>query len=168
MKNSCVRVCTNYGDFTMELNAKQAPKTVANFLQYVNEGHYNGTVFHRVISNFMIQGGGFLPGMQEKPTHDPVDNEANNKLKNEMYSVAMARTTDPHSATAQFFINVQDNAFLDFKSATPQGWGYCVFGKVIEGESVIDEIKMQPTGNVGFHQDVPKRDVVIKSIEVIA
>jgi peptidyl-prolyl cis-trans isomerase B (cyclophilin B) len=152
----------------MELNAKQAPKTVANFLQYVNEGHYNGTVFHRVISNFMIQGGGFLPGMQEKPTHDPVDNEANNKLKNEMYSVAMARTTDPHSATAQFFINVQDNAFLDFKSATPQGWGYCVFGKVIEGESVIDEIKMQPTGNVGFHQDVPKRDVVIKSIEVIA
>ncbi|MCL2298076.1 MAG: peptidylprolyl isomerase [Proteobacteria bacterium] len=168
MKNAHVRVSTNYGDFTIELNGKQAPKTVANFLQYVNDGHYNGTIFHRVISNFMIQGGGFLPGMQEKPTRDPIDNEANNKLKNEMYTVAMARTTEPHSATSQFFINVQDNAFLDFKSATPQGWGYCVFGKVIEGESVIDDIKMQPTGRVGFHQDVPKSDIVIKSIEVIS
>ncbi|MCL2310282.1 MAG: peptidylprolyl isomerase [Proteobacteria bacterium] len=168
MKTSLVRVRTNYGDFTIELNGKQAPKTVANFLQYVRDGHYNGTIFHRVISNFMIQGGGFLPGMKEKPTRDPIDNEANNKLKNEIYTVAMARTTEPHSATSQFFINVQDNAFLDFKSATPQGWGYCVFGKVVEGESVIDDIKMQPTTRVGFHQDVPKRDIVIQSIEVIS
>jgi peptidyl-prolyl cis-trans isomerase B (cyclophilin B) len=167
MKNSNVRVCTNYGEFTIELNAKKAPKTVANFLQYVKDGHYAGTLFHRVISNFMIQGGGFLPGMQEKKTRKPVDNEADNRLKNEIYTVAMARTTDPHSATSQFFINVQDNAFLDFKSATPQGWGYCVFGKVIEGENVIDDIKMQPTTSVGFHQDVPKRDVVIKSMELI-
>ncbi|MDR0246882.1 MAG: peptidyl-prolyl cis-trans isomerase [Burkholderiales bacterium] len=168
MKNSLVRVSTNYGDFTIELNAKQAPKTVANFLQYVSDGHYNGTIFHRVISNFMIQGGGFLPEMKEKPTRDPIDNEASAKLKNEMYTVAMARTTEPHSATSQFFINVQDNAFLDFKSATAQGWGYCVFGKVIEGESVIDDIKMQPTTRFGFHQDVPKRDIVIKSIEAIS
>ncbi len=168
MKTPLVKVCTNYGDFTIELNAKQAPKTVANFLQYVRDGHYNGTIFHRVISNFMIQGGGFLPGMKEKPTRDPIDNEANNKLKNEMYTVAMARTSEPHSATAQFFINVQDNAFLDFKGATPQGWGYCVFGKVIEGESVVDEIKMKPTTRVGFHQDVPKNDIVIKSIELMA
>jgi len=168
MKTSLVKVSTNYGDFTIELNAKQAPKTVANFLQYVRDGHYNGTIFHRVISNFMIQGGGFLPGMQEKPTREPIDNEANNKLKNEIYTVAMARTTEPNSATSQFFINVQDNAFLDFKSATPQGWGYCVFGKVIEGESVIDQIKMQPTGRFGFHQDVPKRDIIIKSIEEIS
>ncbi|MDR2710162.1 MAG: peptidyl-prolyl cis-trans isomerase [Burkholderiales bacterium] len=168
MKTALVRVSTNYGDFTIELNAKQAPKTVANFLQYVRDGHYNGTIFHRVISNFMIQGGGFLPGMKEKATREPIDNEANNKLKNESYTVAMARTTEPNSATSQFFINVQDNAFLDFKSATPQGWGYCVFGKVVEGESVIDEIKMQPTGRVGFHQDVPKRDIIIKSIEVIS
>jgi peptidyl-prolyl cis-trans isomerase B (cyclophilin B) len=168
MKNSLVRVSTNYGDFTIELNAKKAPKTVVNFLQYVRDGHYNGTIFHRVISNFMIQGGGFLPGMQEKPTRDPIDNEADNKLKNEMYSVAMARTTEPHSATSQFFINVQDNEFLDFKSASPQGWGYCVFGKVIEGENIVDEIKMQPTDRYGLHQDVPKSDIVIKSIEVIS
>jgi len=156
---------TNMGDIGIELDAENAPATVANFLQYVRDGHYDNTIFHRVIDNFMIQGGGMAPGMKQKPTRAPVANEAGNGLKNVKYSVAMARTSDPHSATAQFFINVADNAFLDYKGPSPQGWGYCVFGKVVQGTDVVDKIKGVVTGSAGMHQDVPKDDVVITKAE---
>ncbi|MFC5720442.1 peptidylprolyl isomerase [Streptomyces gamaensis] len=158
-----VRLTTNHGDIVLALNEEKAPKTVQNFLSYVDAGHYNNTVFHRVIPGFMIQGGGFEPGMKEKKTNAPIQNEADNGLKNTAYSVAMARTNDPHSATAQFFINVNDNDFLNFSSKSPQGWGYAVFGEVVEGQNVVDTIKGVKTGTRGFHQDVPKDDVVIKS-----
>ncbi|MBV6306560.1 peptidyl-prolyl cis-trans isomerase [Candidimonas humi] len=162
-----VKLHTNMGDIVIALDAEKAPKTVENFLSYVNEGFYDGTIFHRVINNFMIQGGGFEPGMKQKPTHAPIDNEANNGLKNDRYTVAMARTADPHSATAQFFINVADNDFLNFTSPTPNGWGYAVFGKVVEGTDVVDRIKAVKTGNKGFHQDVPVEDVVIEKASVV-
>ncbi|MBN3724444.1 peptidylprolyl isomerase [Burkholderia sp. Ac-20379] len=157
-----VELHTNHGVIKLELDAAKAPKTVENFLSYVKAGHYDNTVFHRVINNFMIQGGGFEPGMKQKPTEAPIDNEANNGLKNANYTVAMARTNDPHSATAQFFINVNDNDFLNHSSPTPQGWGYAVFGKVVEGQDVVDKIKAVKTGSKGFHQDVPADDVVIE------
>ena len=149
-----------HGVITLELDEAKAPKSVANFLQYVNAGHYNNTVFHRVIKNFMIQGGGFEPGMKQKPTQAPVTNEADNGLKNDKYTVAMARTSDPHSATAQFFINTVDNDFLN--SPTAQGWGYAVIGKVVKGQEVVDAIKAVPTTRKGFHDDVPRDDVVIE------
>ena len=156
-----------HGVITLELDEAKAPKSVANFLQYVNAGHYNNTVFHRVIKNFMIQGGGFEPGMKQKPTQAPVTNEADNGLKNDKYTVAMARTSDPHSATAQFFINTVDNDFLNFKSPTAQGWGYAVIGKVVKGQDVVDAIKAVPTTRKGFHDDVPRDDVVIEKAVVI-
>ena len=159
---------TSMGDIKLALDAENAPATVANFLQYVRDGHYDNTVFHRVIDGFMIQGGGFEPGMKQKPTRGPVANEAGNGLKNAKYTVAMARTSDPHSATAQFFINVGDNAFLDYKGPSPQGWGYCVFGKVVEGTDVVDRIRAVQTGTTGFHQDVPRDDVVIDKAEEVA
>ncbi|CAJ0688987.1 Peptidyl-prolyl cis-trans isomerase B [Ralstonia edaphis] len=164
-----VKLHTNHGDITLALDAEKAPKSVANFVSYVKDGHYNGTVFHRVIKGFMIQGGGFEPGekMNQKPTKAPIDNEANNGLKNERGAIAMARTNDPHSATAQFFINTVDNDFLNHTSPTPQGWGYAVFGKVTEGMEVVDKIRSVRTGNRGFHQDVPMEDVIIESAEVI-
>src|SRR4051795_11701708 len=146
------------GVITLELDEAKAPKTVANFLSYVKKGHYNGTIFHRVIPGFMVQGGGFAPGMQQKPTDATIQNEAQNGLKNDKYTVAMARTSDPHSATAQFFINVADNAFLNHTGETAQGWGYAVFGKVVEGTDVIDQIRKVKTGNKGMHQDVPLDD----------
>lgn len=155
------------GVITLELDEQKAPKTVANFLSYVKKGHYDGTVFHRVINGFMVQGGGFTPGMGQKPTDAPIENEANNGLKNEKYSVAMARTSAPHSASAQFFINVADNDFLNHKSPTPQGWGYAVFGKVVGGKDVVDRIKAVETGNRGGHGDVPKTDVVIEKAVVV-
>jgi len=163
-----IKLTTNHGVITLELDAEKAPKTVANFLSYVESAHYDGTVFHRVISNFMIQGGGFGVGMKEKATLDPVENEAANGLKNDRYSVAMARTNDPHSATAQFFINVGDNEFLNHRAPSGQGWGYCVFGRVTDGMDVVDKIKGVKTGNKGFHQDVPLEDVVIEKAEVVA
>ena len=159
---------TSMGDIKLALDAENAPASVANFLQYVRDGHYDNTVFHRVIDGFMIQGGGFEPGMKQKPTRGPVANEAGNGLKNAKYTVAMARTSDPHSATAQFFINVGDNAFLDYKGPSPQGWGYCVFGKVVEGTDVVDRIRAVQTGTTGFHQDVPREDVVITKAEEVA
>jgi peptidyl-prolyl cis-trans isomerase B (cyclophilin B) len=162
-----VELHTNHGVFKIELNAEKAPKTVENFLTYVKQGHYDGTVFHRVIDGFMIQGGGFTPGMEQKPTNEPVENEAGNGLKNEKGTLAMARTNDPHSATAQFFINVKDNDFLNFSSPSPQGWGYCVFGKVVEGLDVIDAIRKVKTGSKGFHQDVPVEDVVIEKAVIV-
>ena len=152
----------NYGVITLELDAAKAPKSVENFLAYVNKGHYNNTIFHRVIPGFMVQGGGFEPGMKQKNCDAPIQNEANNGLKNANYTVAMARTSDPHSATAQFFINVTDNSFLNHTSPPPQGWGYAVFGKVISGTEVVDKIKAVKTGRSGFHDDVPKEDVVIE------
>ena len=152
----------NYGVITLELDQDKAPKTVANFLDYVNKGHYNNTVFHRVIPGFMVQGGGFEPGMKEKKSGTPIDNEANNGLKNDKYTVAMARTNAPHSATAQFFINVADNAFLNHTAPSAQGWGYAVFGKVVAGTEVVDRIKAVQTGRKGFHDDVPNDDVVIE------
>jgi len=151
-----------YGVMTLELDADKAPESTKNFLEYVKAGHYDGTVFHRVISGFMIQGGGFEPGMKQKPTRTPIQNEAANGLKNNNYTVAMARTNDPHSATAQFFINVADNDFLNHKSPTPQGWGYAVFGKVVSGQDIVDRIKGVKTGRKGFHDDVPNDDVVIE------
>ena len=157
---------TGYGVITLELDAAKAPKSVANFLAYVNSGHYDNTVFHRVIKNFMLQGGGFEPGMKQKPTLAAITNEADNGLKNARYTVAMARTSDPHSATAQFFINVGDNGFLD-NGECQDGWGYCVFGRVVEGEDVVDKIKSVKTGNKGFHQNVPTSDVIIERAEVI-
>ena len=159
---------TNHGDITLELDAENAPATVANFLQYVRDGHYDNTLFHRVIPGFMVQGGGFTPGMSQKPTRAPVANEAGNGVRNARYTVAMARTSDPHSATAQFFINVADNAFLDYKGPSPQGWGYCVFGKVVGGTDVVDRIAGVATATSGFHQDVPKDDVVITRAEEVA
>ena len=162
-----IKLTTNHGVISLELNAEKAPKTVANFLAYVEAGHYDNTVFHRVIKNFMIQGGGMEPGMNQKPCKAPIENEAANGLKNKRGTVAMARTNDPHSATAQFFINVVDNDFLDFKSPSGQGWGYCVFGEVVEGMDVVDKIRAVATGNKGFHQDVPVDDVVIQKAEVV-
>ena len=156
---------TNHGDITIELDHENAPATVANFLQYVRDGHYDNTIFHRVIDGFMVQGGGMEPGMKQKATRAPIANEAGNGLKNKRYTVAMARTSEPHSATAQFFINVADNDFLDYKGPSPQGWGYCVFGKVVGGQDVVDRIKGVPTGNSGHHQNVPKEDVVITRAE---
>jgi peptidyl-prolyl cis-trans isomerase B (cyclophilin B) len=161
-----VKLHTNFGTIVLELDAAKAPETVKNFLAYVESGHYDNTVFHRVIDGFMIQGGGFEPGMNQKPTNAPIQNEAANGLKNDRYTVAMARTGDPHSATAQFFINVKDNAFLNHTAPSGQGWGYCVFGKVVEGMDVVDKIKGVKTGSKGFHQDVPVEDVVIQKAEV--
>ena len=156
-----VKLETSQGTIGIELDAAAAPKTVANFLQYVRDGHYDNTVFHRVIGNFTIQGGGFAPGMKQKPTREPIANEADNGLVNQRYTVAMARTGDPHSASAQFFINVADNDFLNFRSADASGYGYCVFGKVVSGTDVVDKITGVRTGTKGFHQDVPMDDVVI-------
>jgi peptidyl-prolyl cis-trans isomerase B (cyclophilin B) len=158
-----VELKTSAGTVKLDLDEVKAPETVRNFLAYVAAGHYNGTVFHRVIPGFMIQGGGFEPGMKQKPTGAPIRNEASNGLKNRHYTVAMARTSDPHSATAQFFINATDNEFLDFKSESPQGWGYAVFGKVVEGTDVVDRIEKVRTGRRGFHDDVPVDDVIIES-----
>lgn len=151
----------NHGTITIELDAEKAPITVANFLEYVRAGHYDGTVFHRVIPGFMVQGGGFAPGMQQKPTAKEIQNEANNGLKNDKYTIAMARTSAPHSASAQFFINATNNDFLNFKSESPQGWGYAVFGKVVAGTEVVDAIEKVKTGRKGFHDDVPLEDVII-------
>jgi len=158
---------TNQGDITLTLDALKAPKTVANFLQYVKDGHYDGTIFHRVIDNFMIQGGGMTPGMKEKTSGAQIENEANNGLKNERGTVAMARTSDPHSATAQFFINVNDNDFLNHTAPNAQGWGYAVFGKVTDGLEVVDAIRKVKTGNAGFHQDVPAEDIVIEKASIL-
>ena len=152
----------DHGVITLELDEAGAPQTVANFLEYVKKGHYDNTIFHRVIDGFMIQGGGFEPGMKQKPTVVSIQNEAANNLKNNAYTIAMARTGDPHSATAQFFINVADNGFLNHTAPTPQGWGYAVFGKVISGQNVVDAIKAVPTGSKGFHENVPRADVVIE------
>ncbi len=162
-----IRLHTTLGDIDLELDEAKAPETAKNFRSYVDKGFYNNTVFHRVIDGFMIQGGGLEPGMRQKPTGSPIRNEANNGLKNKRYSIAMARTNDPHSATAQFFINVSDNDFLDHTAATPQGWGYCVFGRVVAGQDVVDQIKSVKTGKRGFHSDVPLADVVIQSAEVL-
>lgn len=151
-----------HGVITLELNAEKAPKSVENFLAYVAKGHYNNTIFHRVMDGFMIQCGGFEPGMKQKNSDEPITNEANNGLKNDNYTVAMARTNDPHSATAQFFINVSDNGFLNHTSPTGSGWGYAVFGKVVNGKEVVDAIRKVPTGRSGFHENVPKTDVVIE------
>jgi peptidyl-prolyl cis-trans isomerase B (cyclophilin B) len=162
-----IKLHTNHGVISLELDAVKAPDTAANFIQYVKDGHYNNTVFHRVIDGFMVQGGGFEPGMKQKPTRDPVQNEANNGLKNDMYTVAMARTSAPHSASAQFFINVSNNDFLNHSAPTPQGWGYCVFGKVVDGTDVVDKIRKVKTGSKGMHQDVPLEDVIIEKAEVV-
>ncbi len=163
MSNSQVELhVTGYGVITLELDQDKAPKSVANFLAYVNKGHYNNTVFHRVIPGFMVQGGGMEPGMDQKPCDAPIENEANNGLKNNNYTVSMARTGDPHSATAQFFINVSDNTFLNHTAPSAQGWGYAVFGKVIAGTDVVDKIKAVKTGRKGFHDDVPKEDVILE------
>ncbi|MGE5466571.1 MAG: peptidylprolyl isomerase [Ignavibacteria bacterium] len=159
-----IKLHTNHGVIALELDAEKAPKTVANFIAYAEAGHYDGTIFHRVINGFMIQGGGFEPGMKQKPTQAPVENEAKNGLKNTAGTIAMARTSDPHSATAQFFINVGDNDFLDYPGQ--DGWGYCVFGRVVEGMDVVNKIKGVKTSRAGFHQDVPVEDVVIERAEV--
>ncbi|MDP9602855.1 UNVERIFIED_ORG: peptidyl-prolyl cis-trans isomerase B (cyclophilin B) [Variovorax paradoxus] len=158
----------NLGVITLELDADKAPKSAENFVAYVKKGHYDNTVFHRVIPGFMVQGGGFEPGMKQKPTDAEIQNEANNGLKNDNYTVAMARTSAPHSATAQFFINVADNGFLNHTAPTAQGWGYAVFGKVTKGTEVVDKIKGVKTGRKGFHDDVPLEDVVIEKAVVIA
>lgn len=162
-----VKLQTNHGDIIIELNTEKAPVTAENFLSYVKEGFYDNVIFHRVIKNFMIQGGGFQPGMKEKNTRAPIKNEANNGLANDKYTLAMARTNDPHSASAQFFINSRDNDFLNFTAQTAQGWGYAVFGKVVEGTEVVDKIEGVKTGNRGFHQDVPTEDVVIEKATVV-
>ena len=164
---SRVELTTNFGRIVLELNDAEAPKTVENFLSYVQNGHYDGTIFHRVINGFMAQGGGFTADMKQKPTQAPVQNEADNGLKNTAYTVAMARTSDPHSATAQFFVNVSDNAFLDFTAKNPNGWGYTVFGRVVEGQDVVDQIKVVPTGSSRGHGDVPTQPVVIEGAKVI-
>jgi peptidyl-prolyl cis-trans isomerase B (cyclophilin B) len=157
---------TNHGDIVLELDFAKAPKSAANFLQYCKEGHYDGTIFHRVIGNFMVQGGGFEPGMKQKKTRAPIQNEADNGLSNVTYSIAMARTMEPHSASAQFFINVKDNHFLNHTAKTPQGWGYAVFAKVTGGTDVVDKIKGVATTTKSGHQDVPKEDVVIQSVSI--
>jgi peptidyl-prolyl cis-trans isomerase B (cyclophilin B) len=160
-----IKMETNHGTITIELDADKAPNTVANFKKYIDDDFFNNTVFHRVIPNFMIQGGGFNPGMIQKQTLDPIENEADNGLGNDRGTIAMARTNDPHSATAQFFINLKDNAFLNHSSKNPQGWGYCVFGKVTDGMDVVDKIATVATGNSGGHADVPVDDVVIIKVE---
>jgi len=162
-----VELETTMGNIVIELNQEKAPNTVANFLEYVKSGHYDGTIFHRVIDGFMIQGGGMDANMTEKSTSAPIQNEADNGLKNEVGTIAMARTSDPHSATAQFFINVKDNSFLNFSGKNPQGWGYAVFGKVTEGMDIVNKIKGVPTGKYGFHADVPITPVVITHAKVI-
>ncbi len=162
-----VKLHTNHGTITLELDSEKAPETVKNFLAYVASGHYDNTLFHRVIKGFMVQGGGFEPGMKQKPTLDPIKNEADNGLKNVTGTIAMARTQAPHSATAQFFINVADNDFLDFRSPDTQGWGYCVFGRVTDGMDVVNAIRSVKTGSSGFHQDVPVEDVVIQRAEIV-
>ena len=163
-----VELNTNHGDIVIELNAEKAPITVANFIEYVKAGHYENTVFHRVIGNFMVQGGGFEPGMKEKKDKRPsIQNEADNGLPNEKYTVAMARTMEPHSASAQFFINVADNSFLNHSGKTAQGWGYAVFGKVVAGQDVVDKIKGVATTSKAGHQDVPKDDVIVEKAEII-
>jgi len=164
-KLKMVKIETNHGTFTLQLDAEKAPITTQNFLDYVNSGFYSNVVFHRVIPNFMIQGGGFEPGMKQKKTNDPIKNEAANGLKNDKYTIAMARTGDPHSGSSQFFINTKNNSFLDYPGQ--DGWGYCVFGKVVEGTDVIDAIAKVKTGSSGFHQDVPKEDVIIIKAEVL-
>ncbi|MBK7459252.1 MAG: peptidyl-prolyl cis-trans isomerase [Betaproteobacteria bacterium] len=162
-----VQMDTSAGTLRIELDDVKAPLSTANFLSYVNKGHYDGTVFHRVIKGFMVQGGGFEPGMRQKPTDAPIKNEANNGLKNLHYTLAMARTSDPHSASAQFFVNTTDNGFLDFRAENAQGWGYAVFGRVVEGMDVVDAIEKVRTGRKGMHDDVPLEDVRIeRAIEV--
>jgi peptidyl-prolyl cis-trans isomerase B (cyclophilin B) len=160
-----IKLSTNKGDIHIELDTEKAPKTCANFEQYVRDGHYDGTLFHRVINGFMIQGGGMDAGFTEKPTRAPIENEAKNGLKNLTGTIAMARTMDPHSASSQFFINVSDNGFLDYPGQ--DGWGYCVFGRITDGMDVVNEIKAVPTGNRGGHQDVPVEDVIIEKAEII-
>ena len=162
-----VEMTTTFGSITLELDSDKAPKTVENFLSYVNDGFYNGTIFHRVIDNFMIQGGGFDANMQQKPTADPIENEADNGLTNDRGTIAMARTMDPHSATAQFFINVKNNDFLNHSGKNMQGWGYTVFGRVISGDDVLDKIRAVSTGNLAGHQDVPTESVIIESVAVV-
>lgn len=162
-----IKLTTNFGVIGIELDHKKAPKTAENFERYVREGFYDGTIFHRVIDNFMIQGGGFDKDMQQKPTHEPIENEANNGLKNNRYTIAMARTMQPHSASAQFFINVKDNDFLNHTKPDLHGWGYAVFGKVVEGQDVVDKIKGVKTGNHGPHQDVPVENVIIEKAEIV-
>jgi len=162
-----IKLHTNHGDITLELDSEKAPLTVQNFIDYVNSGFYDNTIFHRVINDFMIQGGGFEPGMNQKQVRAPIQNEAANGLKNDKYTVAMARTSDIHSATAQFFINVKDNGFLNYTSPTSQGFGYCVFGKVVEGQDVVDRIKKVKTGTRNGHQDVPSEDVILLKAEVV-
>jgi len=164
---SRVKLQTSLGDIVLELDAAKAPGSVANFLQYVDDGFYDNTVFHRVINGFMVQGGGFEPGMKQKTTRAPIRNEAENGLKNDAYTVAMARTPNPHSATAQFFINVAGNDFLNFRAATTDAYGYCVFGRVVEGREAVDTIKGVATGTSGMHQDIPKEDVVIGKAEIV-
>jgi len=162
-----VKLQTNFGIIVLELDTGRAPGTVKNFLDYVESGFYSNTVFHRVIDGFMIQGGGFEPGMRQKPAQSPIKNEADNGLKNERYTIAMARTSEPHSASSQFFINVKDNDFLNHTAPSSQGWGYCVFGKVVEGQDVVDKIRRVKTGKLSGHADVPVEDVIIERAEVI-
>lgn len=162
-----IKLHTNLGVIALELDSEKAPVTAANFIKHAEAGHYNNTIFHRVIPGFMIQGGGFEPGMKQKETGEPIDNEAANGLKNKRGTIAMARTSDPHSATAQFFINLVDNDFLDFRAPSGNGWGYCVFGQVVEGMDVVDSIQKVATGSKGFHQDVPKQDVIIERAEIV-
>ncbi len=166
-ETTMVKMDTNQGTIMLELDADNAPNTVANFLTYAKEGFFDGTIFHRVISNFMIQGGGFTEDMSQKTTHDPIKNEANNGLKNDNGTIAMARTGDPHSATAQFFINVKDNDFLNFSSETPQGWGYAVFGKVTEGMDIVEKIKATETTTKGPYQDVPVEAIIIEKVSIV-
>ncbi len=163
-----VKLTTNFGDIVVELDRDKAPVTVDNFVQYVKDGHYDNTLFHRVIDGFMVQGGGMEPGMKQKPTRKTIAHEGTNGLKNRKYTLAMARTGDPHSASSQFFINVADNEFLDFKSPGGQGWGYCVFGKVVEGADVVDRIRKVETGKSGFHENVPTQDVVLQRAEIVS
>jgi len=162
-----IKLHTNHGIITLELDAAKAPETVKNFLEYATAGHYDNTIFHRVIKGFMVQGGGMEPGMKEKTARAPIKNEADNGLKNDRYTIAMARTSAPHSASAQFFINAKDNSFLNHSAPTAQGWGYCVFGKVVEGMDVVDKIEGVATGNRGGHQDVPREDVIIERAEIV-
>ncbi|XPV75927.1 MAG: peptidylprolyl isomerase [Desulfovibrio sp.] len=162
-----IKLETSMGDIVIELNPEKAPITCTNFEEYVKNGHYDGTIFHRVINNFMVQGGGMTEDMSEKETGQPIQNEADNGLANEAYSLAMARTMDPHSATSQFFINVKDNSFLNHSGKNPQGWGYCVFAKVVEGKEVVDEMKKVKTGSRGFHDDVPAEPIIINKASII-
>ena len=167
MTENKIKLHTNHGPITIELDEAKAPKSAANFLTYAKKGHYDGTVFHRVINGFMVQGGGFASGMKQKPTDDPIVNEADNGLKNDKYTVAMARTNEPHSASSQFFINVADNEFLNHTAPTSSGWGYAVFGKIVEGTEIVDKIKSVKTSSAGGHRDVPVEDVVIERTEIL-